>query len=148
MALAGMNTTGMNNFQVIASYEALKVLLEDDYFQDLPQNWRNIIGKIQEKLTHKEQSARFQEKLNSLACVQYDEVRATLPDAVKHLIAALNNHPPASPSATPDLSPEFGRSYTPRAVNSKMPRQQPRCREEEQRPEELSRHRLVPRLVN
>ncbi|MBS0288230.1 MAG: hypothetical protein JSR17_13105 [Proteobacteria bacterium] len=156
MAMAGVMQAQMDNFQVIASADALKVLAEDPYFQDLAPHWHEIIGKIQNKLTPKEQNARFSEQLSSLAdeSPEYDEVRAALPDAIKHLIAALDSSGKASQHSSVtgvELKLEFERTYRPStALNSKMPRQQPTaktCREEE-RPEERSRHRLVPNLVS
>ncbi len=150
MAIAGVCPARMENFKVIASSEALKVLAEDDFFQDLPPNWQNIIGKIQEKLTHRLQNARFSEQLSELTQrAPEDDIKAALPEAVRHLIAALNNSTMPNATERADLKLEFARNYTPRALNSKMPRQQPKnCREEEQRPEERSRHRLIPGLVN
>ncbi len=142
----------VNNFHVLASYAALEVLTEDEDFQDLPANWQQIIRKIKDKLVAKEQRARFEEQLTSLVEAD-DEVKAALPAAIQHLIAALNSSAPPKPSHQPtsDLHLEFSRSYTPKAINSKMPRQQPvkTCGEEE-RPEERNRHqhRLVPRPVH
>ncbi len=138
-----------DNFNIIACEEALKVLSEDEYFQDLPANWHSIIRKILEKLTPKAQSARFSEQLNTLTDTPDN---SSLPDAIKHLIAALNNSAasPYSASDKKDIELEFSRTYTPRALNSKMPRQQPvkSCRGEEERPEERMRPGWVPRLVN
>lgn len=150
MAMAGAQRASIDNFNIIASCEALRVLSEDDYFQELPQNWRAIIGKILDKLLHKEQTARFSEKLCSLAMRSCEEdIKTALPDAVKHLIAALNNSSaPTSAPQTGEPSLEFSRSFTPGALNSKLPRSKStHCREEE-RPEERYRHHLIPRLVN
>ncbi len=151
--MADTRPQAVNNFHVLASYAALEVLTEDEDFQDLPANWQQIIRKIKDKLAAKEQRARFEEKLTSLVEAD-DEVKAALPAAIQHLITALNNSAaPPKPSHKPcsDLHLEFSRSYTPKALNSKMPRQQAvkTCGEEE-RPEERNRHqhRLVPRPVH
>ncbi len=152
MAMAGVLKANLDNFKVIASYDALKVLLEDEYFQDLPPNWLAIIGKVLDKLTPRLQSAKFRSQLSELTSPAAYEPnnKSALPDAVRHLIAALNNGVLPQSASSADLKLEFGRSYTPHALNSKMPRQQAvkNCREEEQRPEERFRHRLTPRLVN
>ncbi len=151
-----MRSQAVNNFHVLASYAALEVLTEDDDFQDLPPNWEQIIHKIKAKLEPKAQRAKFEEQLTSLAEAgeEYDEVKAALPAAIQHLINALNNSsqtPKPSHKSSFDLQLEFSRSYTPKALNSKMPRQQPTqtCAEEE-RLDERNRyqHRLVPRPVN
>jgi hypothetical protein len=148
MAMAGPQSS---NFHVRASFTALEVLEEDPYFQEaLPANWLDIIRKIREKLLPKEQRAQFEEKLSALTEVNedYEDVKAALPDAIKHLITALNNTPCAHSSES-----ELGRTYLPSNLrNPKLTSQQrlrpiATCREEE-RLEEPHRHRPLLRPVH
>lgn len=149
MAMAGPQSS---NFHVRASFTALEVLEEDPYFQEaLPANWLEIIRKIREKLLPKEQRAQFEEKLSALAEVNedYEDVKTALPDAIKHLITALNNTASSHSSAEPES--ELGRTYLPSNLrNPKLSNQQQQrlrplatCHEEE-RLEKA--HRLRPLL--
>ncbi|MBS0288768.1 MAG: hypothetical protein JSS07_01865 [Proteobacteria bacterium] len=147
MAIASAQPSHIDNFHVIASFIALAVLQEDDYFQDLPENWQQIIHKIKEKLSAKEQRARFEEKLTDIAHGETGgEVKGALPDAIKQLISVLNNSVPSQTSPTASLSAidKFSRSYTPLGAHGKHTLK-PR---EEKQIEERSSPRLVLPPVN
>lgn len=152
MSMAGPQ---MKNFHVRASFTALDVLADDPYFQEeLPVNWQEIILKIRKKLLPQNQRAQFEEKLTELTEVKddCDDIKAALPDAIKHLITALNNTPAPKPVSEAEL--EMGRSYLPSKHNAKNPSQNKQqlrpsstCRDEE-RMEELNRHRPLLRPVH
>ncbi len=112
----------VDNFQILASYAALEVLLQDDYFLDLPKNWQQIIHKIKEKLSTKEQQARFEEKLNDMAQGQIQgQAKSVLPDAIKHLISALNNSALPQPSTlSKSALDKLSRAYTPMGLSGKI----------------------------
>jgi hypothetical protein len=153
-----MPTAGqqLSNFYVSSASTALGVLEEDPYFQEtLPANWLEIIRKIREKILPKAQRVQFEEKLSSLAEVNEDneDVKAALPDAIRHLITALNNNPiPKIPNhAESDLA--LGRTFLPSNMRNPTLADQQRlrptttCREDE-RHEELNRHRPLLRPVH
>ncbi|MBN9286616.1 MAG: hypothetical protein BGO43_05960 [Gammaproteobacteria bacterium 39-13] len=123
--LAGVSGSDKQHFNLVASAEALHLILHDEFFADVEANKLEITSRIYKQFRPHADLNDNQDPHREIKSYTNEK---PVPDAIKSLIAALNNQ------SRTELPLEFSRTYLPSGYVKREPYLRPApCREEERK---------------